>query len=140
MTRYAEVIFEPGSHSIVSFESDQELQDFLSEAHRRALDGEPNGPQGGPAERVKRVFLYDEHPADFKAVGNDGNMPVDAKAVSSLVSNMAGKDGTLNMHQLVAALRDEASPVYPQNPGRHESYFKADATDELDLSFLGGDA
>lgn len=139
MTQYAEVVYEGGDHSVVSFENESELQSALAEQHRRALAGEDAGPAGGPASRVKKVYLYDEHPTDATPVGNDGNMPVDAKAVTALVTGMTNKKGQLNMHQMVAALRDEASPVYPVDPGKHESYFKADSNSEMKLDFLPKD-
>lgn len=163
MTGHAEVIFEDGSHSTLSYENESELRAFLQENHRRAVEGEPSATQdqqprqdmlgdpalGGrtpdsftqmhmsrPAFRAKRVLLYDQHPADLVPVGNEGTMPVDASAVKSLVDGMAGEGDKVNMHQLTQALRDEASPVFAQNPGKFESQYKMPETSELDLSFL----
>ena len=68
-------------------------------------------------------------------VGNDGNQLLDAQKAHGLVDAMTKGDGTLNMHQLTAALRDEVSPVYPVTQGRHESMFKMDGT-EFDTAFL----
>lgn len=155
MTKYAEVIFEPGSHSIVSYEDEQELKDFVLEHHRRAVNGEPGAPQDQvlradlspadfavmpsidrmkdrPAERIKRVYLYDKHPVDIHPTR------ANASSVNSLVSGMADENGTIDHEQLIRALRDEVSPVYPVDQGRHESIYKASASGELDLSFLEG--
>jgi hypothetical protein len=153
--KYAEVIFEPGAHSIMSYRTEDELRSALAEHHRRAVNGEPGAAQDWyprsdiesdlsmqaehnsqrPAERVKLVLLYDEHPADISAVGSDGNQLVDAKAVTDLLSGMTS-DGKVNMHQLVQALRDEASPVYPVDQGAHASFYKAKEAGTLDLKFL----
>jgi hypothetical protein len=150
---YAEVIFEPGSKSIVSYDDQAELEGFLAEHHRRAMNGEPGAPQDQevrgdidysdpgmvhpdrarlrPAERITKVFLYGEtHPADLHPTG------VAVNSIQSLVTGMADENGVVDEQQLIRALRDEVSPVYPQDQGRHESLYKADAQGELDLSFL----
>lgn len=162
--KHAEIVYEDGSHSIVQYDDESELQAFLSENHRRVVNGEPSAPQditprndldvndpvfGGrspdamadviksrPGFRAKRVFLYDNHPADLVPVGNDGSMPVKVRAVQELLTGMAGGGDEVNMHQLTQALRDEASPVYTSNPGKYESHYKMPETSELDLSFL----
>lgn len=153
---YAEVIYETGASSTVSFESLDELKAGLAEQHRRAVNGEPGATQdytertdiepelarqasqvaNRPAERIKRVFLFKTHPADLMPVGNEGVMPVDAEAVSKLVEGMTGSDGKLNMHQLTTALRDEASPVLTTRAGKFESHYKMEPAEELDLAFL----
>lgn len=155
MPNYAEVIFEPGSKSIVSYDDPAELEFFLAEHHRRALAGEPGAPQDQvvrgdidysdpgmvhpdraklrPAERITKVLLYgDTHPADLHPTG------VAITTIQSLVTGMADENGVVDEQQLVRALRDEVSPVYPQDQGRHESLYKAEAQGELDLSFLEG--
>lgn len=153
MTKYAEVIFEPGSKSVVSYENESELKNFVREHHRRAVNGEPGAPQNQterldldpndfavmptldrmkdrPAERINKVLLYDKHPADLY----DSKVP--SSTIQQLVEGMASDEGTVDHEQLIRALRDEASPVYPQDQGRHESIYKAESTGELDLSFL----
>lgn len=128
--KHAEVIFEPGSKSVVSYENEDELKSFLSEHHNRAVTGEVGGPTGHPAERVTKVLLYDQHPGNY---GLDNK--VDAESVNKLVAGMT-QDGRLDSYQLAAALRDEASAVYPVDQGRHASQFKMPETGEFDLSFL----
>lgn len=144
----------------MSFENEGELKDFLTNNHNRATNGEPSAPQemfprndvspydfGGrmpsvdqlksrPAFRAKRVFVYDKHPADLMPVGNEGTMPIKTAAVQELVSGMAGDGDEINMHQLISALRDEASPVYTVKPGKYESHYKMDDTGEYALDFL----
>lgn len=152
---YAEVIFETGAKSIVSYDSEDELKDFVTEHMRRVTTGEPGAPQeqygrndvspadfnnmpsldkmkDRPAERVHKVFLYNEHPVDLHTKG------ADASTLHTLVEGMTDKDGRVDHEQLIRALRDEVSPVYPVDQGRLESQYKAEAVGELDLSFLDG--
>lgn len=152
--KYAEVIFEPGSKSVLSYEKESELKDFVQNHHARAVNGEPGASQDQterndidpsdfnvfpsvdrmkerPAERIVRVLFYDKHPADL----HDSRVPI--SNIGQLVEGMANDEGTIDHEQLIRALRDEASPVYPLDQGRHESLYKAEATGELDLSFLG---
>lgn len=151
--KYAEVIFETGSKSVLSYETEDDVKKFVMEHHRRAVNGEPGAAQNQsmrpdlsaadfavmpsldrmkerPAERISRVLLYDAHPAELH------NSRVDVSTLKTLIDGMAGPDGRLDHEQLIGALRDEASPVFPQNQGRLESIYKADATGEMDLSFL----
>jgi len=137
----------------MSYETEDELKSTVKEIQRRALAGESGAPQDQvermdlnaddfaimpsidrmkerPAERVSKVYLYDKHPSDLHAE------VLDAGAVSTLITGMTTEGGTLDPVQLSGALRDELSPTYPQEQGRHESMYKADATGELDLSFL----
>lgn len=131
---FAEIIFETGSKSIAQVDSEAELQAFLTEHQRRAINGEVGGPTGHPAERITKVLLYKEHPGDLMADGL-----VSTQNVKALVDGM-DKDGRLNVHQLSAALRDEVSPVYPQDQGRHNSMYKQQENGEFDLSFLKNEA
>lgn len=153
---FAEVIYEPGSKSVVSYETLDELRAALAEHHNRALSGLPGaaqdqierpelGPEdfavmppldvmkGRPAERVTKVLLYNIHPADFNA---DGVVHIDE--LSKLVTGMT-RDGVIDVEQLRSALRDELLPTYPQDQGRHESMYKMEG-EELDLTFLKGDS
>lgn len=153
MPKYAEIIFETGAKSLLVYENESEVEAFVREHHRRAISGEPGatqdqvlradlGPEdfavmpsidqmkSRPAERVSKVYLYNEHPGDTY----DSRVSVDT--VKTLIDGMAGDGNTINHEQLVAALRDEASPVHIQDQGRLESFYKVDADGELDLAFL----
>lgn len=164
MPKHAEVIYEDGSHSIVAYDDPAELQSMATENHRRAINGEPSAAQdmtprmdlndddnvfGGmgaegmtarikvrPAFRIKKVLLYDQHPADLVPVGNDGTMPISVDAVKQLVDGMADGGTEVNMHQLIQALRDEASPVLVQDAGKFESHYKMPESSVMDLGFL----
>lgn len=126
---YAEIIFETGSKSVQGPSDEDGVKRFCVEHERRAREGEEGGPTGHPAERISRVILYEDHP------GNLHNPRVSVDAIQNLVQGMADKDGTIDHEQLTRALRDEASPLYPVNQGRHESLYKAEGK-EMDLSFL----
>lgn len=137
----------------MSYENEADLKAFVAEHHRRAVNGEPGATQDQvmradldpsdfavmpsidrmkerPAERISRVLLYDNHPAEL----HETRVPVEN--VRKLVEGMAGDTDSVDHEQLIRALRDEASPVYPNDQGRHESIYKAESTGELDLSFL----
>jgi hypothetical protein len=132
--QHAEVIYETGAHSVVSVDSLDELKAGLAEHHRRATTGEDGGPAGHTAERIKRVILYDYHPADFNVGGK-----LDAASVHELLEGMTGSEGMVDADQLNAAVRDETSPIYPVTQGRHESIYKMDG-EEMDLTFLGSES
>lgn len=163
---YAEVIYEPGSKSVMHYDDLEVLKASLVEHHRRAVAGEGGSaqdqternivaddadiPAGSldlkqsdfanlphidkmkerPAERVTKVLLYSIHPADYNS---DGVVHIDE--LSKLVTGMT-KDGVVDVHQLIESLRDELSPTYPMDQGRHESLYKMPG-EELDLTFLG---
>lgn len=148
---YAEVIFETGAKSIISYDDEAELKSFLSEHHRRAITGEPGAPQDQvvrddidysdpgmvhpdratqrPAERIHKVLTYSDHPADMYSTG------VGLDTVKTLAEGMS-VGGVVDHEQLIRALRDEVSPVYPVNQGNLHSIYKAQEDGELDLAFL----
>lgn len=151
VTKHAEIIFETGAHSIVSYDDVSEIEDFLSEHTRRVEQGEFGATQdweprtdiepelaaqadrvaSRPAERVHQVLLYSEHPIDLHS------NTVNSETVKNLIDGMT-IGGEFNHEQLIQALRDEASPVYPQDQNRLSSIYKAQEDNELDLSFLDG--
>src|SRR6266403_5337460 len=104
MAKHAEVIFETGAHSVVSYDDEAELKSFLSEHHRRVVNGEPGAAQDQvergdinysdpgmvhpdkaklrPAERIHKVLLYSEHPVDLHG------STVNVGTVKSLIDGM----------------------------------------------------
>lgn len=136
MTKFAEVIYETGAKSVVSYDNESELLAAVQEQHRRAMSGEDAGPQSGrPAERVTSVLLYDDHPADF----NQGAV-VSSDMLNSLASNI-GVGGQVSVAELNEQLSRLASPVdYSNTDDRHASLYKMQETGKLDLSSLEGGA
>src|ERR1043166_2024425 len=112
---YAEIIFETGSESVLSFSYFNELKQFVQNHHTRAMHAEPGGTAGPrhPAERVKKVLVYDNHPGESDGI-------VSASDVTALLE---GKD-EIPYGELSAALRDAASPVHTVDQGRHASQYK----------------
>jgi hypothetical protein len=113
---YAELVFETGARSKMQYDDESEVLDFVRTHTERAMNGEEGGPAGHPAERIARVYFYDSDPSEE-------DKTVSADALKDLIDGMS-HDGKLNADQLSAALRDEASPTYPQNQGRFASQYK----------------
>lgn len=129
-TKYAEVIYETGSHAVLSYENIDDLKSGLLTQHQRAVKGEVGGPTGHPAERVTKVLLYDEHPADYNASGT-----ISAKDLASLADSLS-VGGQISANELTQRLAYMTSPVVLPAEGRHDSIFVAPSTDELALDFL----
>jgi hypothetical protein len=126
---YYEIVYEPGNHSLAHYESDEEATNALNAHHERAKTGEAGitgsgGPEW-PAERIARVFVYDNHPADF-GVGQK----VKADDVISQVSSMADADGLVNAPEAAAAVRASTSPFVEPSEA-HGSIYAMPETHEL---------
>jgi hypothetical protein len=100
----------------MSYDDESEVLDFVRTHTQRAMNGEPGGPTGHPAERVARVYFYDEHPSEE-------DQTVSAEALKALIDGMAHGD-KVSASQLSNAIRDEASPTYPMDQGRFASQYK----------------
>lgn len=133
---FAEVIYETGSKSVISIDSEEEALAGLEEHQRRAKNGEAGGPTGHAAERIKSVLVYDEHPADLNA---SGLMPVEEVKTEMLAAlEESSMGGQVSVMELAAKLRSLTDPHVP-NAGRHESQYKAKAARELSGSWAGGE-
>lgn len=136
-TKYAEVIYETGDHSIASYDDTPEgLDDFLKgleNHHRRAVNGEAGGPTLRPAERIKKVLTYDEHPGDYMLGGL-----VDTSVLKSHTSEMIDKIAVGNqasVWELISELRQYMTALKPNRDKLkpHESWYKMNETGELEL-------
>jgi hypothetical protein len=127
---YYEVIYETGAHSVVSGD-EKEVLKGLKEQHRRAVNGEPGGPAGQPAERVKTVLKYDKHPNDFS---DNLTAEVATKELTELVKANADENGVVGSGVLASAARSLNSPVdhAALEKSRHASMFKAKEVATLD--------
>jgi hypothetical protein len=162
---FAEVIYEPGSKSVVNYETEDELKAALAEHHRRAMAGESGAAQDqterniiadnivvapgsldlkqGDFANLPHIDKMKERPAErITKVYTYPIHPADFNSdgvvhVDELSKLVTGmtKDGVVDVEQLRAALRDELLPTYPSDQGRHESMYKMEGT-ELDLAFL----
>lgn len=132
---FYEVIYEDGSHSVASYDSDEEMLRAVKEHHRRAMSGEPALPAGQsaarsdvtdagnpffevPATRVKKVLRYDEHPAM-----RDGFKALDKAAVTDMLAQ------SKTMGEMIAALRDFDNPTVASSA--HESNYKMTEVEEF---------
>lgn len=157
MPNHAEVIFETGAKSVVNYDTEDELRAFLQEHHRRATEGEPGSAQdyevrsdlvkddpdvvrraaanaNRPAERISKVLLYGKHPGEYAEHG-----VLFTSAVEQLVAGLADNSGdkpTINVWELIAALRREITATRSGELAPHDSLYKMPHADEMDLSFL----
>lgn len=128
---FYEIVYETGNHSIAQYHDDEEAAKALTEHHRRAKNGELGGPPGTkhPAERVARVFVYNYHPADHGA-GQEKSPADVTKAVNdAIAANLV--DGTVQVHEIAAAVRDLSNPTVPNKAHPHDSNYKAPESREL---------
>jgi hypothetical protein len=126
---FYEVIYENGTHSVMSGDSDEEALGGITEHHRRAVAGEAGGPDGTPAVRIKRVLKYDKHPNDYNE-----SQDIAAKDVSALIKDM----DEVTVPALVDALQSHVHPMVVRE-GAHDSAFKMEETGELAPAKWGGE-
>lgn len=124
---YYELIYENGDVSIMAADSDDEALEGISAAHKRAMEGkrslqsDPNSP---PASRVKRVFVYKEHPGNY---GEDGL--VDVKEATAALEEYT-KDGKVDVANLALVMRNLSSATV-MNAEPHESKYQMKADREI---------
>lgn len=99
---FYEITFETGRTSVACYEDEAEALSACGEQHRRAVSGEPGGPLGVPAERIKVIREYDKHPSDFN-VDQTMSAEVLNKEVEGLIKALADDNGVvfipaLSMH------------------------------------------
>lgn len=123
---FAEVIYETGDKSVVSYDDEAELIAAVKEQHDRAVNGLDAGPQAGrPAERVSRVLLYGTtHPADYVP-------SVNGDYIKSLVDQVS-VGGELDVNEFNAKLAQATSPLVTTEGSRHDSLYKQTEEHELD--------
>lgn len=134
--QFAEVIYETGSKSVVSYEDLDALKAALSDQHNRAISGQAGGPTGHRAERVKSVLLYNEHPGNLNA---NGLLPVELleSAIPAMLESLVTDDKLVNVWELIARLRNLLTPLTnAQTTGPHDSMHLAGADGELSMDFL----
>jgi hypothetical protein len=119
---FVEVVFETGRSSIMQVESEEEALAGMAEQHRRAKMGEPAGPQGGPAERVVKAFVYDRHPDDWNAADT---LTADElkKTLPKLIEALADDNGVVPVGQLSSEVRGLTHPMLNMS-GPHDSNFR----------------
>jgi hypothetical protein len=112
------------------------MQRAVSEHHRRAIEGEPGGPIGQPAERIKAVREYDEHPNEYNP---EGTMSVDvARSEIDALLTAGGKSnkGVIPLDQLAVEVRNLAHPMVAGKENVFDSNFKMKEKRTVKLDFL----
>lgn len=133
---YYEISYEPGTTSVAYYEDDEEMKRALGEHHRRAVNGEPGGPVGAPAERVAAVREYDVHPNEFNPT-NTMSADVAKKEIGAMI-DAAGKsnDGVIPIDQLAIKVRELTHPMVDEKAHPHDSMFKMKETKVVPVEFL----
>lgn len=121
---FYEVIYETGADSIAFYESDAEALEAVQLHHERAVNGQPGGPAGFPAERVVKLLRYDAHPADLPLEVSDD---VAKKVVADAIKEQGG---TVNLNELSSAVLPRARKTSPEP---HESKYVMAEAEEVSL-------
>ena len=133
---YYETVYETGRMSVACYEDDAEAKSAIEAHHRRALNGEPGGPLGQPAERIAAVYVYDEHPNEYNP---DQTLSADvaSKEVEALIRATKDKNGVVSIDQLALDVRGLSHPMVTDGD-TFDSFFKMKEKKKLDLGFLDG--
>lgn len=132
---FYEVTFETGRNSLCNYEDDEEAARAIGEQHRRALNGEPGGPIGGPAERIAKVRVYKNHPNEYNPAMT---MSADVlkKEVSALIDALADENGVAPIDRVSAEVRALAHPLVSSKESSFDSEYLMKEDRELKLDFL----
>jgi hypothetical protein len=125
---FVEVIYETGAKSVAEYATEEEATQALEAQNTRAMTGEPGGPYQGPAERVKKAYMYDEHPATLH---ESGLLPVDEvkTAMNAKIDEIA-MGGEVSTMELAEAVRNLSSPLAAE-AGAFDSMYAMEPTGEL---------
>jgi len=128
---FYEVVFETGRVSVAEYADDAEALEGCGEHDKRAREGGQSGPQGGPAERIAKLYKYDRHPNDYNAE-QTASADVVTKEVAELVKVMKDSNGVVNIDQLALAVRSLSHPMADKEHP-HDSMFKMEEVGVLTL-------
>lgn len=126
---FFEVVFETGDKSVAFYESDDEARRALEAHHARAINGEAGGPTGRPAERVKHVLKYDQHPADHNLTNTLSSDEL-KKALPDVIEK-ASMGGEVSIPMVAAGIRN-LTDVHTAPDHRHDSQYKMKETGKLE--------
>lgn len=119
---FYEIVYETGNVSVAEYADDAEALKAAGAHDKRAREGGQAGPQGGPAERVAKLYVYTQHPNDFN-LEQTASADVVTKEVDSLVKAMKDKNGVVSIDQLALQVRGLSHPMTnKEHP--HDSQFK----------------
>jgi hypothetical protein len=135
---FCEIVYETGRSSIACYEDEAEAKEAIKNHHDRAVKGESGGPLGVPAERIKTVYVYDEHPNDFNP-DQTISAEVAASELANAVDLLKDKNGIVSIDQLAVEIRGMSHPMVVKKEGAFDSNFRMKENKKLDLAFLGKD-
>lgn len=135
---YYEIMFETGASAVACYEDDAEAERAIAEHHRRAVNGEPGGPIGAPAERIAAVYVRDEHPNDYNVDGTVSAEVAKSEVDALIKAGGASNKGVIPLDQLAVEVRNLAHPMVAGKENNFDSNYKMKADRSLDMKFLKG--
>lgn len=133
---FYEIVYETGRMSVAQYDSDDEAKEAIAAHHARAVKGEAGGPVGAPAERIKDVFVYNQHPDNYN-MAQTASKDVLKKELENLVDTFADDNGVVAIDRLAMEVRGLSHPM-ANNRGTFDSFYRAKESKKLNMSFLEG--
>ena len=136
---YVEINYEDGSVGVACYEDETEMQDALTAAHARAVEGgRASDNTVAPASRIRSAYVYDEHPDDYSP--DQQTTAKEAQAAVDAAFKRAGGEN-LSVHEIAAEIRDISNPFLPVEAveGVYDSKYKMESSEQLKPSFWGGE-
>lgn len=134
---FYETIFETGTKTVAEYANDDEAANALSVQHGRAKAGLPGGPTGHPAERVKRVLVYEDHPGSY---GENYMVSTDVaeSILRDALKSVKNSSGVVSLPAVTQAiLLSQEAIVNDTEP--HDSVYKMEESRELDAGLWEGE-
>lgn len=129
---FYEIVYETGNVSVAEYKDDAEALEGAGAQDKKAREGGQAGPQGGPAERVAKIYKYAEHPDNYNTE-QTASADVLQKEVSELIKALADKNGVVSIDQLTVEVRGLTHPMTAkESPFDSQFKMKEDAVLTLD--------
>jgi hypothetical protein len=129
---FYEVVFETGRSSVGFAENDEEALEGAKNHDERARTGQQGGPQGGPAERIVKLFKYDKHPDDYNS-DQTASADVVGSEITGILDRLKDSNGVVNIQQVAAEVQGLSHPMVRERENMHDSVYKMESVGELTL-------
>jgi hypothetical protein len=129
---YYEVVFETGRTSVGFAADDEEALSGAREHDKRAREGQQGGPQGGPAERIVKLFKYDKHPDDYNS-DQTASADVVASELTGILDDLKDSNGVVNLQAVAQSVQALSHPLKTERETLHDSIYKMESVGELTL-------
>jgi hypothetical protein len=133
---FYEIVYETGNVSVAEYADDAEAFAGAGAQDERAKSGGQAGPQGGPAERVAKIYKYEVHPNDYNPE-QTASADVLKSEVDALIEGLKDANGVVSIDQLTLEVRGLSHPMV-QKEHPFDSQFKMEH--EAELTLPGSDA